>query len=126
LNNNKNNNENKNRKNRYDIKYNNNNNSLINSNNSFLTSIKIYKCIYYYFQFKKKFEITLNSNINESMELFLVNKNWFNTFKEQYNYDKIKMELKQNDKLKENIANDLAKRFPLNPKILENKPKPVC
>ena len=125
LNINKINNENKNRDKRYDIKYNNNKNFVINDNNSFLSSIKIYKCIYYYFQFKKKLEITLNSNINESMEIFLVNKNWFNTFKEHCNYDKIKIELKQNDKLNENIANDLAKRFLLNKKILENKPKPV-
>ena len=62
---------------------------------------------------------------NESMEIFLVNKIWFNTFKEQCDYDKIKFELKQDNKLKENIVNDLAKRFPLNSKILENKPKPV-
>ena len=74
---------------------------------------------------KKKLEIILNSNINERMELFLVNKNWFNTFKEQCNYDIIKIELKQNDKIKEIIVKNLAKRFPLNPKILENKPKPV-
>ena len=62
---------------------------------------------------KKKLEIILNSNINERMELFLVNKNWFNTFKEQCNYDIIKIELKQNDKIKEIIVKNLAKRFPL-------------
>ena len=125
FNNNKINNENKNRDKKYDIKYNNNKNFLIDNNNSFLSSIKIYKCIYYYFHFKKKLETIHNSFKNESMEIFLVNKNWFNTFKEQCDYDKIKNELKQNDKLKENIVNDLSKRFPLNPKILENKPKPV-
>jgi len=59
------------------------------------------------------------------MDIFLVNKIWFNTLKEQCDYYKIKNELIANDKFKENIVNDLARKFPLNPKILENKPKPV-
>jgi len=114
-NNNKNNNENK-------IKI---NNFLNNANISLSTSLKIYKCFYYYIQFKKNLETIHNSNWNENMEIFLVNKSWFNSFKEQCGYYKIKNELIANDKFKENIVNDLAKRFPLNPKILENKPKPV-
>ena len=119
MNNNKITNESKHNKNKNDIKYN-NNNFLINDNIIFSNSIKIYKCFYYYFQFKKNLEIIQYKN--ESMEIFLVNKSWFNAIKGQCDYYKIK---KQNNILKENIANDLAKRFPLNPKILENKPKPV-
>ena len=53
-------------------------NNQVNIDNN---SLKIYKCIYYYFQFEK--EINSNTNNDLNLKLFLIDKIWLNNFKKK-------------------------------------------
>ena len=85
---------------------------------------KIYKCIYYYYLFEKKFNS--NTNIKNKQKFYLIDKNWLNNFKKECKYNLIKENIikKENEKLKDlDLFFYLAQKFPLDSNILESKPR---
>ena len=99
------------------------NTSPILDKESINNSLKIYKCIYYYYEFKQNFK-----KINESKKqiLYLIDKKWLQNFKNNCKYKSIKDKLKQeNPKIKgcNDIIKELAEKYPLKPNIFHNKPK---
>ena len=95
--------------------------SLIIDKESYNKSLKIYKCIYYYYEFKQKLK---KINGIKRQNLFLINKIWLKNFKSICNYKSIKQILQEKSKLKdlETIIKELAEEYPLNSNILDNKP----
>ena len=87
--------------------------SFIRDEESFKISLKIYRCIYYYYEFKQNLK-----KINEAkkQKLFLINKFWLKEFKNKFKYKEIKKILNQeNQKLKDcnNIIKELAEKYTL-------------
>ena len=102
------------------ISKNNDNNKFDNKNN-FNNSLNIYKCIIQYFKFRKYLFQIKSENTNKELDIFLIDKNWINNFKNKCNYTLIKNN--QNNIDSNTFINNLSRNYPINESILENKPK---
>ena len=94
-------------------------------NESDKISLKIYKCAYYYYTFSNSFKSKLNNNIDETkMNLYLIDNNWMNNFKNKCNYELIKDKLNEKDSGCDIFATVFRNKHPLNAVFLECKPIP--
>ena len=100
-----------------------NNDKIIKDEKIFLNSLKIYECAYYYFHFENYLQNSLEESQNEHKEyyLYLIDKNWINNFKSQFN-NVIIVNKKNGVDFNTHIYN-LARKNPINNSILKNKPK---
>ena len=95
------------------------------NNENYIKSLKIYKCIFYYFDFRYwTINIFLENLEQKKYKFYLIDSNWLNNFKKKCNYELIK---KVNDKENfpdyKEFSNFFTKNYPLPPEILDNKPK---
>ena len=100
---------------------------IVKKNKDYITSLKIYKCVFYYIKFNQWLSSNLMSKSPLKYNLFLIDKKWLNDFLSSCNYNQIitkvkneKIEIKDDYQI---FANYFAKNYPLSPEILDNKPK---
>ena len=95
------------------------------NNEKYTISLKIYKCIYYYFRFRHwTITIFLENQNKKKYKLCLIDSNWLNSFKKKCNYELIKDINEKEDLTDDEIFADFfAKKYPLPSEILDDKPK---
>ena len=100
--------------------------NLIKQNNkTYIQSLTSYKGLYLYFKFSELLKNYLEkSKLLHEEEVYLINSNWFNNFKNKCNYNSLESEIKRriNTDFKI-IINELAKEKPLSPAIFDRKPQ---
>ena len=104
-----------------------NNDKIIKDEKIFLNSLKIYECAYYYFRFENYLQKVLEESQNEHKEyyLYLIDKNWINNFKSQFNIVIIAELLNKKNGVDFNThIYNLARKNPINNSILKNIPNP--
>ena len=101
---------------------------IVQKNQTYVTSLKIYKCIFSYLEFLQNLKENLENNKKPIYEdIFLIDESWLNNFKKICNYNLIEKSIKNKKKLSSQdykiLINDFAKKYPLSPEVLENFPK---
>ena len=102
---------------------------IVQKNQPYITSLKIYKCIVSYFEFYQNLKSNLE-NINKKPtygSIFIIDESWLNNFKIKSKYNLIENSVSSKKILSPQdykiLVNDFAKKYPLSPEILENFPK---
>ena len=101
---------------------------IVQKNQTYITSLKIYKCIFSYLEFLQNLKENLENNKKPIYTyIFLIDESWLNNFKKICSYNLIEKSIKNKKKLSSQdykiLINDFAKKYPLSPEVLENFPK---
>ena len=100
--------------------------SLIKQNNkTYIQSLTSYKILYLYFKFSELLKNYLEkSKLLHEEEVYLIDYNWFNNFKNKCNYNSLESEIKRHINTDyQIIINKFAKEKPLSPEIFDKKPQ---